>query len=68
MKDNTVLAIAALCNMIKDIAVVAIFGFLAYHFNNFWITLLGVCFMGGINVKFSSKDKKSGEEDNENGK
>lgn len=64
MKDNTVLALVALCNMIKDIAVVAIVGFLAYHFNNFWIVLLGIPFMGGINVKFTSEKK----EDNENGK
>lgn len=67
MKNNTVLAIAAICNAIKDITVVAIFSYLAYYFNNIWIVLFSILFMGGINVRFSDKEEETRKGDSEDG-
>ena len=49
--DNLALVLTVLLNIIKDIAIVAIFGYLSYHFNNIWIMLLACLFTGGYIMK-----------------
>lgn len=61
--DNLALVLTVLLNIIKDVAIVAIFGYLSYHFNNIWIMLLACLFTGGYNMKINYKEnkKKDGE-------
>lgn len=62
--DNLVLVLTVLLNVIKDIAILVVFGYLSYHFNNIWIMLLACLFTGGYNVKINYKDKKKEGETN----
>ena len=58
MKNNTVLVLTILLNVLKDIAAVGICGALAWHFNNVWIILFALLFTGGYNIKFNERDKE----------
>ena len=58
MKNNTVLVLTILLNVLKDIAVVGICGALAWHFNNVWIILFALLFTGGYSIKFNERDKE----------
>lgn len=58
MKNNTLLAITILLNVLKDIAAVAVCGALAWHFNNIWIILFACLFTGGYSIKINEKNKK----------
>ena len=58
MKNNTVLVLTILLNVLKDIAAVGICGALAWHFNNVWIILFALLFTGGYSIKFNEKDKE----------
>ena len=68
MKDNNVLAFVAFCNLVKDIVVLLVFGFLSYHFENIWIMLMGAIFIGGIHATITSKSKDDEKEDNKDEK
>lgn len=52
-----------LLNICKDVSIVAIFAKLCMYFNNIWIILFAVLFVGGYSVKINEKEKK-GEEEN----
>lgn len=65
--DNLVLILTVLLNVIKDIAVLIVFGALSFHFNNIWVMLLGCLFVGGYTVKINSKEKKTEGDDKLNG-
>lgn len=58
------LLLGVILNIFKDIAVVAIFAKLCIHFNNIWIILFGLCFIGGYNIRLNIKEK---EEEKKNG-
>ena len=58
MKNNTVLILIILLNVLKDIAAVGICGALAWHFNNVWIILFALLFTGGYSIKFNERDKE----------
>ena len=58
MKNNTVLVLTILLNVLKDIAAVGICGTLAWHFNNVWIILFALLFTGGYSIKFNERDKE----------
>lgn len=63
LSDNMVLIICAFLNILKDIFVIGMFGYLAWYFHNIWIILFSILFMGsGVKVSMRSK---SGEEDKE---
>lgn len=58
MKNNTVLVLTILLNVLKDITAVGICGALAWHFNNVWIILFALLFTGGYSIKFNERDKE----------
>ena len=58
MKNNTVLVLTILLNVLKDIAAVGICGALAWHVNNVWIILFALLFTGGYSIKFNERDKE----------
>lgn len=58
MKNNTVLVLIILLNVLKDIAAVGICGVLVWHFNNVWIILFALLFTGGYSIKFNERDKE----------
>lgn len=64
LSDNMTLLLGVILNIFKDIAVVAIFAKLCIHFNNIWIILFGLCFIGGYNIRLNIKEK---EEEKKNG-
>ena len=45
LSDNMVLVICALLNILKDIFVVGLFGYLSWYFNNIWIVLFACIFV-----------------------
>ena len=58
MKNNTILVLTILLNVLKDIAAVGICGDLAWHFNNVWMILFALLFTGGYSIKFNERDKE----------
>ena len=64
LSDNMVLVICAFLNILKDIFVVGMFGYLAWYFHNIWIVLFACLFIGsGVRVSMKSKNKEEENED-----
>ena len=59
MRNNTLIFLTILLNVLKDIAAVGICGALAWHFNNIWIILFALLFTGGYGIKW----KEGGDKD-----
>lgn len=67
MKDNTAIVLTVLLYVIKDVSVLALCSFLAWYFNNIWIILFAIIFMGGYSFSLKeTKEKTEGDEENEN--
>ena len=64
LSDNMTLLLGVILNIFKDVAVLSIFAYLCIHFNNIWIILFGLCFVGGYNIRLNIKEK---EEEKKNG-
>ena len=54
-----------IANALIEIAKVATFGFLAYHFNNIWVMLFYICCAGGGMSLTSSHNNKKEKKNNE---
>lgn len=52
-----------IANALIEIAKIAGFVFLSWHFNNFWIMILYLFCMGSGMMRLTSSDKKEKEED-----
>ena len=61
MKNNTVLVLTILLNILKDVIAVGICGALAWHFNNIWIILFALLFTGGYHIKINERDSDKDE-------
>lgn len=61
LSDNMTIVVTVLFNVLKDLGVIGIFGFLSYHFNNIWIMLFALLFIGGYHIKMNSKEVNDDE-------
>lgn len=67
LSDNMTLLLGVILNILKDVAVLSIFAYLCIHFNNIWIILFGLCFVGGYNIRLNYKNNKEEGEEKKNG-
>lgn len=58
MKNNTLAFWTIVFNVVKDLGTVGIFGWLSAHFNNIWIMLFALLFIGGYNLTWHEGDEK----------
>lgn len=62
LTDNMTILLTVMFNVIKDLGVLGIFGYLSYHFENIWIMLFSLLFVGGYHIKMNSKEVKDNED------